>query len=34
MKAFENITTDRKESAVKKGSKLPVNAVNLRMVFL
>jgi hypothetical protein len=33
MKAFENKTNDNKELAVKKGQKLPVGAVNLRMVF-
>ena len=32
MKPFENITDNKKELAVKKGTKLPSDAVNLRMV--
>jgi len=33
MRAFENVTETGNEYAIKKGTKLPEGAVNLRMVF-
>jgi hypothetical protein len=32
MRSFKNETDNKKELAIKKGSKLPAGAVNLRMV--
>jgi hypothetical protein len=34
MRAFDNLTDNKKEAAVKKGTTLPPDAINLRMVLL